>query len=792
MVSSTESPGNAVQAEAKVGVLLMNIGTPASTSTDDVRDYLSRFLGDDRVLDIQPGWLKWIVLQALLGTRPQKSAEAYKAIWDQERGSPLQFHTEDLVKGLQEALGPRYAVKIGFQYSAPFIKDSLRDFADEGIEEIVLAPMFPQYASGTTGSCVSIAYKFAADMYCTPSFKVLPPYFHKSSFLAPQCHEISKVIGPKGCNVDHTLFSFHGLPVAQCSKAHKGGTSTYKVTTCNCDTSTPLTIDNMNCYRAQCHDTARRLAGALDLADGSWSVAFQSRLTIRDTVPWIGPYTDEAFAELAKSGVKRLAVAAPSFTADCLETIEELGITGTEQFEEAGGEELLVVPCLNSSDEWASGLADMVKEMTPPVDVKTEARSMLDTNIEGLCPISGKFGMWRTSARAPAAKETVPLGAQRRDRSGGRRSAHNAANFAGQGSPGGGIRTRVSRRFAEQALEDPPVQVPGKTGSPLSRSLKEGTKVVHMAAEHVRFVQDFQKSAVPKERYVEFLKALYFIYAAMEEALAELPQELRHIDYGVVRRSEALEKDLRFYLGVPAGSPMDLGEPSPATGQYVARLKQLVVDEPHLLLAHAYSRYMGDLSGGQILGGAAKRAYGLEGGGGSAFYQFEQIGAGAQLTDFKRTYRSSLDALRLPTGVVDSVVEEACEAFILNIVLFEELDVSAGHLARARSPSEVWSDLSLRAASGAKGADKCPFLPADDPRQPQSSGKSSKKEGNCPWPFIWLHDHEAALSRHPVENSASVALFGGLGGAGVLGAEVDLTVDLSSFMALYPELLNFA
>jgi ferrochelatase len=778
IVSSPKSPRNAVQPEAKVGVLLMNIGTPASTSTDDVRDYLSRFLGDDRVLDIEPGWLKWIVLQALLGTRPQKSAEAYKAIWDQERGSPLQFHTEDLVKGLQGALGPRYAVKIGFQYSAPFIKDSLRDFADEGIEEIVLAPMFPQYASGTTGSCVSIAYKFAADMYCTPSFKVLPPFFQKSSFLAPQCHEISKVIGPKGCNVDHTLFSFHGLPVAQCSKAHKGGA------TCKCDASSPLTSDNMNCYRAQCHDTARRLAAALDLADGSWSVAFQSRLTIRDTVPWIGPYTDEAFSELARSGVKRLAVTAPSFTADCLETIEELGITGTEQFEEAGGEELLVVPCLNSSDEWASGLAHMVKAMTPPVDVEADARSTLNTNTEGLCPISGKFGMWRTSGTTPAAKRMVSLGVQWRDRSGGSHSGRNVANFVAPGSPGG-IRPRVSRRFAEQTLVAAPEQVPGKSSSPLSRSLKEGTKVVHMAAENVRFVQDFQKSAVPKERYVEFLKALYFIYAAMEEALAQLPQELRHIDYEVVCRSEALEKDLRFHLGLPAGSPMDLGEPSPATRQYVARLKQVVVDEPHLLLAHAYSRYMGDLSGGQVLGSAAKRAYGLEGDGGSAFYQFERIGAGAQLTDFKRNYRSSLDALGLPTGFVDSIVEEACEAFILNIVLFEELDVSAGHLARARSPGEVWSDLSLRAASGAKGADKCPFLPADDPRQPQSNGKSGKKEGNCPWPFIWLHDHEAALARHPLENSASMALFGSLGGTGVLGAEV----DLSSFVALYPELL---
>jgi ferrochelatase len=385
-----EMTGSAGTAGGKIGVLLMNIGTPRSTSTDDVRDYLSRFLGDDRVIDIEPGWLKWIVLQVLLGTRPQKSAEAYKAIWDPERGSPLQFHTQDLAEGLQEALGDRYSVKIGFQYSAPFVADSLKEFADEGVGDVVLAPQFPQYASGTVGTCLSTAYKCAADMYCTPAFKVVSPFFHKPSFLSAQCHEISKVIGPRGSRVDHTLFSFHGLPVAQCSKAHQGGEA------CNCGPDVSISNKNKDCYRAQCHDTARRLALALGLEEGRWSVAFQSRLTIRDTVPWIGPYTDEKLAELAKKGVKRLAVAAPSFTADCLETVEELGITGVEQFTEAGGEELLVVPCVNSSKEWVSGLAHLVKEVSAPIDVQAEAKSMLDANVEGLCPVSGKFGEWRT------------------------------------------------------------------------------------------------------------------------------------------------------------------------------------------------------------------------------------------------------------------------------------------------------------------------------------------------------------------------------------------------------------
>ncbi|CAK0861649.1 unnamed protein product [Prorocentrum cordatum] len=194
----------------------------------------------------------------------------------------------------------------------------------------------------------------------------------------------------------------------------------------------------------------------------------------------------------------------------------------------------------------------------------------------------------------------------------------------------------------------------------LSQSLKAGTKTVHRAAENVRFVRDFLKGAVPKGSYVELLRALYFVYTAMEGALARLPEELQHIDFGAVHRAAALEEDLRFYLGVPPGAPLELGEPSPATASYVARLEELVASAPHLVLAHAYARYLGDLSGGQILARAAKKAYGLEGGRGQAFYRFERVGSSpAEVKEFKRSYRTSLDGLRLSTGDADGIVEEA-------------------------------------------------------------------------------------------------------------------------------------
>jgi len=344
---------------SKVGVLLLNIGTPATTSVDDVRDYLARFLGDDRVIDIQPSWLKWGVLQILLGTRPQKSAENYKRIWDSKRGSPLQFHTEDLAAGLQKHLGDEFIVRIGFQYSKPFTCDALESLVNDRVSQVIVVPMFPHYASGTVGTTLAAVYERAAQMYCVPSIAAVQPFFDNSFFLEAQACLIGDAVGPRGDDVDHVLFSFHGLPVSQCTSVHQDGST--------CDASCAYRYDegNRNCYRAQCHETARLLAKALDLDTDRCSVAFQSRLTLRGTVEWVRPYTDDAFETLAKQGVKRLAIVAPSFTADCIETLEELGITGRKQFLEAGGEELVVVPCVNASRQWITGLAQLVKDQVP-------------------------------------------------------------------------------------------------------------------------------------------------------------------------------------------------------------------------------------------------------------------------------------------------------------------------------------------------------------------------------------------------------------------------------------------
>jgi len=349
----------ALEERHKIGLILLNIGTPASTSTEDVREYLSKFLADDRVIEIQPPILKAAILKLLLTVRPASSAENYKKIWDPVRGSPLLFHSEDLASALQKELGDSFDVRIGMQYSEPTVQQTMKQITkDDAVDDILLCPMFPHYASGTTGSCLEGAYKAASEMYCTPYLSVLPPFFGHPAYITAMRDNITKVIGEKGKDVDHMIFSFHGLPETQCSRTDE--TSSYCLKTPGC--CSQIKKSNRNCYRAQCYETARLLAYELNLDDNFWSIGFQSRLTLRGTIQWIRPYTDELFEDLAAKGVRKLAVVAPSFTSDCVETLEELGLTGQEQFEAAGGEELVVVPCLNSSEEWIRSFGQIVRE----------------------------------------------------------------------------------------------------------------------------------------------------------------------------------------------------------------------------------------------------------------------------------------------------------------------------------------------------------------------------------------------------------------------------------------------
>jgi len=344
----------------RTGVVLMNIGTPASLSTDDVREYLRQFLGDQRVVDLPPV-LKWFVLNLfILRTRPAESAEAYSSVWDPERGSPLLYHSEDLAVKLQSRLGDGFDVKLGMQYCEPNIATVMADYKASGVDRVVVVPMYPQFASSSTGAAVELVYNVAAKDYSTPYLHVVPAFYDHPAYIKSYGRLVRDVIG-QGCSkFDHLLMSFHGVPEKHCTMTDDTEMYCHKVENC----CSRLVQANRSCYRAQSFATARRLAADLDIPEGKYSIAFQSRLSAAGP-EWIKPYTDLEFARLAREGVRKLAVVVPSFTVDCLETLEEIGIRGVEEFTEAGGEELTLIPCLNSDDHWADGLIEIMKDSCP-------------------------------------------------------------------------------------------------------------------------------------------------------------------------------------------------------------------------------------------------------------------------------------------------------------------------------------------------------------------------------------------------------------------------------------------
>lgn len=344
----------------RTGIMLVNIGTPASTSVPDVREYLRQFLGDPRVVDLNPV-IKWFVLNLfILQSRPKESAEAYRSIWDKERGSPLLYHSEDLAAKVQERLGDGYDVAVGMQYCEPNVYTVMDNFRARGVDRVIVVPMYPQYASSSTGAAVEIVYKAAAKVFSTPYLHTVPAFFDHPAYIRAYADIIRRVIGDGCVNYDHLLMSFHGVPEKHCMQTDETGLYCLKQENC-CAT---IVQANRNCYRAQSFATARRLAAALNIPDNKYSVAFQSRLSAAGP-EWIKPYTDEELVKLVKAGVKRLACVVPSFTADCLETLEEISIRGAEDFRAAGGEDFAAIPCLNSSDVWADAFLEILKDSCP-------------------------------------------------------------------------------------------------------------------------------------------------------------------------------------------------------------------------------------------------------------------------------------------------------------------------------------------------------------------------------------------------------------------------------------------
>jgi protoporphyrin/coproporphyrin ferrochelatase len=337
----------------KTGVLLVNLGTPDSFKTKDVRRYLREFLMDPRVIDIPP-LPRWFLVNMIIAPfRAPKSAKVYQEVWE-ERGSPLKFYGEDVKKMLQEELGNNYKVAFGMRYQNPSVKSALDELKSEQVKKIIVIPLFPQYASATTGSVIEKVIDLIKDWQVIPSIEFISNFVEEEKFIKTFA-EIANRYTSK-TEYDHFVFSYHGIPERQIKKASVDNYCKLNEKCCSV-----YHKKNQYCYRAQCFETSRRLAQELNIPEEKYTVSFQSRLG-KD--PWIQPYTEEVIKVLPTKGLKSVLAFSPAFVADCLETTIEVGEEFKEVFIEAGGEKWNLVESLNAHPMWVECLKDMVIKHT--------------------------------------------------------------------------------------------------------------------------------------------------------------------------------------------------------------------------------------------------------------------------------------------------------------------------------------------------------------------------------------------------------------------------------------------
>lgn len=335
---------------AMIGVLLVNLGTPDAPTTGAVRKYLTEFLSDPRVIDIAAP-LRWLLVHGIIAPfRSPKSAAAYRKIWT-EQGSPLLVNTKKLGEEVQKRLGTGYAVAIAMRYGAPSIRSALQNLPAQGVDRLRIMPLYPQYASSSGGSTIEEVFRRLGPSWNLPHIEILSSFYDHPGFI----RSFAEVGRPalESLKPDHVVFSFHGLPERHILKSDPAGGHCLKSASC-CDR---MSEDNRFCYRAQCFQTARLIAHALNIATEYYSVSFQSRL---GRTPWIKPYTDLLVPELIRSGKKKIAVFCPAFVADCLETLEEIGIRLRNEAA-ALGAALELVPSLNHHPAWVETIASLVR-----------------------------------------------------------------------------------------------------------------------------------------------------------------------------------------------------------------------------------------------------------------------------------------------------------------------------------------------------------------------------------------------------------------------------------------------
>lgn len=312
----------------KIGLLLVNLGTPGAADTKSVRGYLAEFLSDRRVVELPPLLWQPILRAVVLRTRPAKTAANYRKIWDTVRDeSPLAIITREQAEGLSGAFGPNVQVRYAMRYGSPAIGTVLDELRQDGCDRILLAPLYPQYSSATTGTAVAGLFRHLENERWLPALRTLPAYHDHPAYIDALKLSVERHLAALDFEPEQILLSFHGMPTR--------------------------TLKLGDPYHCQCQKTARLLRTALGRSEEQMPVAFQSRFGAAE---WMQPYLMPLAQDLAAKGVRRIAVLAPGFSADCLETLEELGLQVRDAFLAAGGSHYSVIPCLNNSDEGAKML----------------------------------------------------------------------------------------------------------------------------------------------------------------------------------------------------------------------------------------------------------------------------------------------------------------------------------------------------------------------------------------------------------------------------------------------------
>tara|TARA_B110001450_G_C17607409_1_gene475739 strand:+ start:44 stop:1057 length:1014 start_codon:yes stop_codon:yes gene_type:complete len=332
------------------GVLLVNLGSPDSTDPKDVKKYLGEFLMDPRVIDVPYFFRALLVKGIILNTRPKKSAKAYAKIWWKE-GSPLIVLSERL----QEKVQTKTEIHVGLamRYGAMSIKKGIQDLVNKGVDDILIFPLYPQFAMATTETITVLADELQKEFFPNIKLSSVPAFYNNEEYIDVLANNINKQV--KDLDYEHLLFSYHGIPERHIRK--QDITKSH----CKIDGSCCNTPSKAHefCYRHQCFEVTKLVAKKLNFKEGTYSTSFQSRL---GTDQWLLPYTDRTIEKFGLNGMKKMAVVTPAFVSDCLETLEEIAMEGKELFEEVGGEEFTTLSCLNEDEAWANTIGKWVNE----------------------------------------------------------------------------------------------------------------------------------------------------------------------------------------------------------------------------------------------------------------------------------------------------------------------------------------------------------------------------------------------------------------------------------------------